>query len=283
MRHMVLLSAGLIGALALASCSKEIDKEAVDRALQDVNVVDESNLNSVVLNSADPNEAVSYFQRSVKQSPDRVDLNRGLAASLIRAKRYTEAAAAWQRVVDLPDAQSADSVELADALIRNNEWEKAREVLDTVPPTHETFKRYRLEAMIADSEQNWKAADSFYDTAVGLTTKPAGVFNNWGYSKLTRGDYSGAERLFGEALRQDPNLFTAKNNLVLARGAQRNYSLPVISMTQTERAQLLHTMALSAVKQGDVSTGEGLLREAIETHPQHFDAAARALEALENG
>ncbi|EEW58130.1 tetratricopeptide region [Ruegeria sp. TrichCH4B] len=283
MRHMVLLSAGLIGALALASCSKEIDKEAVDRALQDVNVVDESNLNSVVLNSADPNEAVSYFQRSVKQSPDRVDLNRGLAASLIRAKRYTEAAAAWQRVVDLPDAQSADSVELADALIRNNEWEKARKVLDTVPPTHETFKRYRLEAMIADSEQNWKAADSFYDTAVGLTTKPAGVFNNWGYSKLTRGDYSGAERLFGEALRQDPNLFTAKNNLVLARGAQRNYSLPVIGMTQTERAQLLHTMALSAVKQGDVSTGEGLLREAIETHPQHFDAAARALEALENG
>ncbi len=283
MRHMVLLSAGLIGALSLASCSKEIDKEAVDRALQDVNVVDESNLNSVVLNSADPNEAVSYFQRSVKQSPDRVDLNRGLAASLIRAKRYTEAAAAWQRVVDLPDAQSADSVELADALIRNNEWEKARKVLDTVPPTHETFKRYRLEAMIADSEQNWKAADSFYDTAVGLTTKPAGVFNNWGYSKLTRGDYSGAERLFGEALRQDPNLFTAKNNLVLARGAQRNYSLPVISMTQTERAQLLHTMALSAVKQGDVSTGEGLLREAIETHPQHFDAAARALEALENG
>lgn len=283
MRHMVLLSAGLIGALTLASCSKEIDKEAVDRALQDVNVVDESNLNSVVLNSADPNEAVSYFQRSVKQSPDRVDLNRGLAASLIRAKRYTEAAAAWQRVVDLPDAQSADSVELADALIRNNEWEKARKVLDTVPPTHETFKRYRLEAMIADSEQNWKAADSFYDTAVGLTTKPAGVFNNWGYSKLTRGDYSGAERLFGEALRQDPNLFTAKNNLVLARGAQRNYSLPVIGMTQTERAQLLHTMALSAVKQGDVSTGEGLLREAIETHPQHFDAAARALEALENG
>ena len=283
MRHMVLLSAGLIGALALASCSKEIDKEAVDRALQDVNVVDESNLNSVVLNSADPNEAVSYFQRSVKQSPERVDLNRGLAASLIRAKRYTEAAAAWQRVVDLPDAQSADSVELADALIRNNEWEKARKVLDTVPPTHETFKRSRLEAMIADSERNWKAADSFYDTAVGLTTKPAGVFNNWGYSKLTRGDYSGAERLFGEALRQDPNLFTAKNNLVLARGAQRNYSLPVISMTQTERAQLLHTMALSAVKQGDVSTGEGLLREAIETHPQHFDAAARALEALENG
>jgi len=283
MRHMGLLSAGLVGALFLSACSKEIDKEAVERALQDVNVIDESNLNSVILNSSDPNEAVSYFQRGVAENPDRIDMHRGLATSLIRAKRYTEAAAAWQRVAGLPDATDEDRVNLADALIRTNEWNQARKTLDTVPPTHETYKRYRLEAMIADSEENWKAADSFYETAIGLTTTPAGVFNNWGYSKLTRGDFTGAERLFGEALRQDPNLFTAKNNLVLARGAQRNYSLPVISMTQVERAQLLHTMALSAVKQGDVNTGEGLLREAIETHPQHFEAASRALEALENG
>jgi hypothetical protein len=37
------------------------------------------------------------------------------------------------------------------------------------------------------------------------------------------------------------------------------------------------------VKQGDVKTGENLLREAIATHPQHFEAAARSLAALENG
>jgi hypothetical protein len=53
-------------------------------------------------------------------------------------------------------------------------------------------------------------------------------------------------------------------------------------MDQTERAQLLHTLALSAIKQGDVSTGKGLLRDAIDTHPQHFEAAVRSLEALEN-
>ena len=91
-----------------------------------------------------------------------------------------------------------------------------------------------------------------------------------------------AERLFGEAIRQDQSLFTAKNNLILSRGAQRKYTLPVIPMDQTERAQLLHTMALSAVKQGDVQTGKALLREAINTHPQHFDEAVRSLQALEN-
>jgi hypothetical protein len=117
---------------------------------------------------------------------------------------------------------------LADALIRSNQWEDAKAELNTIPPTHETFDRYRLEAMVADSEKNWKKADSFYEIASGLTTKPAGVLNNWGYSKLTRGEHAGAEKLFTEALTYDPGMFTAKNNLVLARAAQRKYDLPVV-------------------------------------------------------
>lgn len=179
------------------------------------------------------------------------------------------------------EATDEDSVAFADALIRADQWGRAGEVLDSIPPTHETFRRYRLEAMIADSEKDWKKADSFYETAVGLTTQPANVMNNWGFSKLSRGDYAGAERLFLEAIRQDEKLFTAKNNLVMARGAQGNYTLPVIPMSQVERAQLLHTLGLAAVKHGDTETGKGIFREAIETHPQHFEAAARSLAALE--
>lgn len=280
MRQPLVIVATLTGALILSACSEDGD-ETVERAFQDVNVVDESNLSDVMLTVGDPNEAVAYFQRTVAEQPDRVDLQRGLAKSLIRARRTTEGAAAWQRVTRMSEATSDDHVDYADALIRSGDWDKAEEVLDAVPPTHETFKRYRLEAMIADANQEWSRADSFYEIAVGLTTRPAGVMNNWGYSKLTRGDFAEAERLFGDAIRQDETLFTAKNNLVLARGAQRNYALPVIPVTQTERAQLLHTLALSAVKQGDVETAKGLLRDAIDTHPQHFEEAVRSLRALE--
>ncbi|WP_425045921.1 tetratricopeptide repeat protein [Primorskyibacter sp. S87] len=282
MRHLTLIPAILIGGLTLSACTDTGD-EAVEKAFQDVNVVDENNLNDVMLTVADPNEAIDYFTRAIKSDPDRIDLQRGLAFSQIRAKRTTEGVASWAKVAGMEGATPADQVEYADALIRNGDWEKAEATLDKVPPTHETFKRYRLEAMVADANKEWKTADSFYETAVGLTTKPAGVMNNWGYSKLTRGDYSGAERLFGDAIRQDPTMFTAKNNMVLARGAQRKYDLPVVPMAQSERALLLHTMALSAVKQGDVETGKGLLREAINTHPQHFEEAVRSLRALENG
>jgi len=281
MRHTSLISLCLTGALALSACQKSGDTD-VNRTLKDLNVIDESNLSNIMLTVADPNESVAYFRKASIDNPDRVDLQRGLAKSLVRAKRPTEAVIAWNKVVDSAESTDEDRVELADALIRSGDWKKAGAELDRVPPTHETYKRYRLEAMVADSNKEWKNADSFYETAVGLTTNPGSVLNNWGYSKLARGSFHDAERLFTEALSYNKDLFTAKNNLVLARGAQRNYVLPVIPMSQIERAQLLHTLALSAIKQGDTSTGKGLLKEAIDTHPQHFEAAVRSLSALEN-
>lgn len=267
--------------LVLGACtpSEEID---VTRELDAVNVIDENNLNTLMLNSADPEEAVAYFQRAAKEMPERIDLQRGLAKSMVRSGNSSSAVSAWQKVVESDEVTDEDRVDFADALIRAGEWERAQQQLDSVPPTFETFKRYRLEAMVADSEKDWRAADSFYEIAVGLTTRPSGVLNNWGYSKLTRGDFRGAEKLFNEAIGYDPDLFTAKNNLVLARGAQRNYALPPVPVTQVERAQLLHTLALSAIKQGDIATGRGLLREAIDTHPQHFEAAVRALRTLDS-
>jgi Flp pilus assembly protein TadD len=280
MRQTGLIALCLSGTVALTGCGGNSDAQ-VNRALKDVNVIDESNLNDIMLTVGDPNEAVAYFQKTAAANPDRVDLKRGLAKSLVRASKAKEAASVWTQVVASPEGTNDDRVELADALIRSNEWPAAEAELNKIPPTHETYQRYRLEAMIADSKKNWKKADSFYEIAAGLTPKPSGVYNNWGYSKLTRGDYPGAEKLFQDALTYEPTLFTAKNNLVLARGAQRKYDLPVVQMTQTERAQLLYTLALTAIKQGDVSLGKGLLQEAVDTHPQYFEEAARSLAALD--
>ena len=200
MRHPILFSFCVGSAVLLSACGEKNGDQAVDRAFQDVNVIDESNLNDVMLTVADPNEAVNHFQRVIKNDPKRIEAHRGLAKSLIRAKRNSEGAAAWKRVSGMKEVTNGDKVELADAQIRIGDWAAAEKTLDAIPPTHETYKRYRLEAMVADSREEWKKADSFYETAAGLTTQPASVMNNWGYSKLTRGDYKAAERLFAEAI-----------------------------------------------------------------------------------
>ncbi len=278
-RHPVLMVLCLSGTLGLAACQPSADT-ASKKALASIDEVDQANIDQIMLTMADPEEAVAYFTKAVASKPDDPALKRALAKSLIRAGKPDEAATLLAALTATPAATAEDRVTLADALIRNNDWTGAKAQLDAIPPTYETYDRYRLEAMVADSRKDWKKADSFYEIASGMTTKPAGVLNNWGFSKLARKDYAGAERLFIEALTFDSSLFTAKNNLVLARGAQRKYDLPVIAMSQTERSELLYTLALTAIKQGDVTVGKGLLQDAIDTNPQYFEAAERSLQAL---
>jgi Flp pilus assembly protein TadD len=270
----------MAGLLALGACAEKGDASKA-KDLDPTSVVDATDLNDIMLTVADPNEAVEYFRGSLVKDPKRIEFRRGLAKSLVRAKRPTEAVPVFEKLLEMKGSTDQDRIDLAEAMIRTNDWKNAEKQLNKVPPTVETYQRYRLEAMIADSQKKWKKADSFYEIAAGLTTKPSNVMNNWGYSKMTRGDYKGAEKLFIEAITYDRKLFTAKNNLVLARAAQKNYSLPVIPMTGEEKAQLMYTAGLSAVKQGDTDIGRGLLQEAIDTHPRHFEEATRSLEALQ--
>lgn len=282
MRHPIVIAL-LSGSLLAVSACQDSSKASVGRAIDSVTAIDHQNMAELMLAAGDPTEAVNFFASHLESNPDNIASQRGLARSLVRAGRVSEALPVWRMVVAHPDAENDDRVMLADTYIRANDWPAAETTLNSIPPTHESFDRYRLEAMIADSKKQWSRADHFYETAAGLTTRPSSVFNNWGFSKLTRGKPAEAENLFNQALQHDPNMFTAKNNLALARAGQRNYSLPLVQMTQQERAMLLYTMAIAAIRQGDTTIGRTLLAEAIDTHPQHYEEAVRAMRALEAG
>ena len=243
--------------------------------------LDAREVGEVMLAVAKPEEAVMHFQRVAAAKPGDTAARRGLATSLMRAGRYEDAVPAWRALADASAATPQDRVSLAEALVRTGDWDAARAALGDVPKGHDTARRHRIEAMVADADGAWGRADGHYEIAARLSPQPGGVLNNWGFSKLTRGDEAGAERLFERALDADPALFTAKNNLAMARGARGEYEVPLVPMTQTERATVLHTLALAAVKAGDVAIGRSLLSDAVATHPRHFEPAARALAALD--
>lgn len=282
MRHPILVAL-LSGSVVALSACEDSSRASVTRAIDTVVAVDHQNMAELMLAAGDPEEAVNFFATHLETHPDSISSQRGLAKSLVRSNRVSEALPVWRSVATHPEAEHDDRVMLADAYIRANDWANAEKTLNAIPPTHESFDRYRLEAMIADSKEQWTRADHFYETAAGLTTRPSRVYNNWGFSKLKRGQPAEAERLFNQALQHDPTLFTAKNNLALARAGQRNYRLPLVQMTQQERAVLLYTMAIAAIRQGDTTIGRTMLSEAIDTHPQHYEEAVRALRALESG
>ena len=275
-----LTQVAVLATLTVAGCSNpDADREAI-ASLDDLNVIDESNLNAIMLDFADPNQAVNYFQNALAKDPDRVEFQQGYARSLMRAGRAAEAALAYKAMDAGGTITDVDRLSYAEALIQTGEWEKGELQLDAIPPTFETYDRYRLEAMVADFRKEWKKSDSFYEIARGLTTRPGPIYNNWGISKVSRGDRSGAEEMFLKAISFDTDMFSAKNNLAISRATRKVYDLPVVPMSKVEQAQLLHNIALQAIRNGDVDIGRGLLEEAIEVHPQYFESAQNKLDAL---
>lgn len=264
---------------AIAACS-HVQEEDKQVELQS-NAIDELNLNDVMLTVADPEDAVEYFRSSLNKEPGRTDLQRGYAYSLLRAKQYGEARLAFRNLIENGAAEPSDRVEYAHTLARLEQWEDVSSELNGLPGGYVSSRRMLLEGMLADHNKDWGAADAAYEKAREMSTQPAPIYNNWGVSKLARGDMKDAERAFEQALTYDPKLFSAKNNLTITYGLQKQYRLPLVTLSEEERAILLHNLAVLALRQGDKGIAKGLLTQSVEIHPRHYAAASDKLAALE--
>lgn len=261
----------------LAGCESPNDRE--DPLAK--NVIDEANLTDLLLTAGDPEEGVTYFQAALAKEPDRVDFRRGLAISLTRAKRYPEAGRVYEEMMSLGQAEPTDRLEYALVAARLDKWDDVKAVVADLPGGFNTGRRHMVEAMLADQQQNWPAADAAYARAETLSTNPANVLNNWGVSMMSRGDLPAAARTFEKALTYNARLFSAKNNLAISRGLQGNYQLPVIPMTETEKAIILNNLGVIALKKDEKRIAKGLFAAAVEAHPQHYETAASRLASLE--
>lgn len=245
------------------------------------NVIDEADLVGLMLSAGDPEEAVTFFEGALAEEPGRSDYRRGLAMSLARAGRHTEAARVYQELIALDQARPADRLEYGFIAARLDMWEDVRVLVRDMPPGLNTERRFTLEGMLADHDQSWPEADAAYAKAEQLSTDPANVLNNWGVSRMSRGDMPGAEKSFRAALSYDSRLFNAKNNLAIVRGLQGNFRLPVVPMTETEKAMILYNLGIIALRKDEKRIAKGLFTAAVESHPQHYRAAADRLASLD--
>ncbi len=271
------------GALAASGCAPTLDSEPELSAKpgEALNVIDASSLNDLMLTVSDPEDSVEYFQRALSEDPDRPEFRRGYALALARARRFAEAVVQFEKLGADGLADNRIHVEHANALARLARWQEAEAVMGLVSSSEDTPRRHLIDAMLADQRQDWAGADAAYERARGRSANPARILNNWGVSLMSRGDNKAAAKSFEEALSFDPALFNAKNNLAVARALDGEYRVPLVSLSEEERAILLHNIAVIALRRGDAEAAKGLLRMAIAAHPRHYPEAAEKLAALE--
>lgn len=272
------LPALMVAALVLAGCAESVNRRP-DPLGQ--NVIDDAGLSNLLLQAGDADQAVNYFATASAQEPERADLRRGLAISLNRAGRYPEAGRVYSELDALGQATPVDNLEHAFVAVKLQQFAEADEIDQRLPSGLNTARRHLLSAILADNRQDWDSADSAYSRAELLTDQPAKVFNNWGVSKMARGDLEAAEKMFARSLSYDARLFSAKNNLAISRGLQGKYQLPIVPMTDREKATILNNLGIIAARQNQVQIAKGLFAAAVDSHPQHYEAAARRLASLE--
>ena len=241
-----------------------------------------STLRSILGQVGLSNEAQAAVPQGAQSEadPNSVETLRSLARNLVSEQRYVEAAEVWVRVLATSGAIEADRDEYIRTLVRLERWDEARRQLEAAPTTPASEMRLQLSGLIYDQWKDWTAADQAYSQLFLVATKPEIALNNWGMSKMVRGEYSQAALDFGEAINIRPDFKNAHINLALARGFTGEFSLPSVDLTAVERAHLYHDFGMIAVQSQNSAKAEELFNQAIETHPQYFEQAVARLDEL---
>lgn len=266
-----------VAAFGLTACESVSEKQDPLAS----SIIDEANLNDLMLTSGSPETAIDYFEQSLAREPDRADFRRGLAVSMVRAKKYNEAARVYQELITLNQDEPVDRLEYAYVAIRLDRWDDVATLAASFPDSLQTPRRYMVDAMVADQRSDWAAADAAYARAEKLSARPAQVLNNWGVSQMSRGDLAAAANTFERAVSYDSTLFNAKNNLAIVRGLQGDFTLPLVPLNDQERAIILNNLGIIAMRKGEERIAKGLFAAAVDASPQHYQAAADRLAAVE--
>lgn len=142
------------------------------------------------------------------------------------------------------------------------------------------WRAWNALGLINDRIRNWAQADQCYQKAAQANPGAAEILNNRGYSLVQRGDYAAAVPLLNQALRLDPTLEAARNNLTLASALQGRYEGALTAIPADVLPVALNNVGYAALLRGDYASAEVYLTRAIQSSPRHFEKANENLRWL---
>ncbi len=131
-----------------------------------------------------------------------------------------------------------------------------------------------------DSNQDWAAAGDSYSKALEGNPDSALIYNNRGFSLLMQRRLEEAVSDLNRALRMDPKLDIARENLRLTLAWQGKYVRAMAGASNRDMPRVLNNVGFIALMRGDYGNAEAYLLRAMEADPRYNETAARNLSYL---
>lgn len=144
-----------------------------------------------------------------------------------------------------------------------------------------SWRAWNARGVVADMSNDFARADESYRRALALAPDRAEVLNNLGWSRLIRGDWSGAVAPLEQAVQLMPNSRRAANNLELAQAALAS-DLPQRRPGESDDdwAARLNDAGVAAQLRGEHARAVAAFSQAIEARSKWYRLAADNLEAI---
>ncbi len=219
--------------------------------------------------------------RAVAAGVSGPQIDRLLADLAFASGKYDEALVRYRQLLGASTTDSFLAERAGMAALKQGDVATAALFIDRATKASKpSWRAWNARGVVADLQQDWRAADTAYGEAAKLAPNAADLINNRGWSQLLRGDWKRAAGLFEQATELDPRSTRIANNLELARAAMAG-ELPGRKAGETDRgwAARLNDAGMAAQLMGDRQRAVAAFTQALEASGTWYARAANNLQA----
>ncbi|HKZ05031.1 MAG TPA: tetratricopeptide repeat protein [Methylomirabilota bacterium] len=273
----------LLGAVYLQDRQYDKGKDAFQRAQRLSPRASEPRMGlaSIAILQGKDEEASEQLREVLKERPDHPAAVLLQAGMFERQGRYDQAIAVIENSLKVAPAQTGLSVQLAELLLRTGRYDvaagRATEILNQNPDaTGVLLVRARAHL----GRRDWEAAVKDSTSYVRLYPTDAVGHMVLGRAYAGQGQTAEAQAAYREALKRNPQLTLAKEELALLRGekpdpaeAQKKIAALRAAVEKTPKsATLREALARALLAAGDIPGAEAQLKAILDQAAGHLDA-----------
>lgn len=230
-----------------------------------------------------PADAKLLLERVLLAEPNNLRARLAMAETQLATGQLDAAAQAFDPLTQYPEYAARARQGRGISLLLMAQERPALYLLEqAVEEDPSLWRAWNAIGTLNDRTGNWDAAKLAYDHALEIRPDSPMLYNNRGFSHLLRRDHVSAIADFDAALRLDPKMEAARENLRLAFAWAGDYDQALVGVGRKDIGRAFNNIGFVALLRGDLPAAESYLLRSMAVDPKFNRVANKNLEYLKN-